>query len=126
MHAGRVADLMGTGGNMGRALDIPLLLSTLLAAVPGALALGGALVGYGRLQQRLIGMDSRIDQMDEKVTKLETMQTDLARVDERTKGTDENVREVKNSLQTITDHLLSEARAFGLKAVERATPRHRG
>jgi uncharacterized protein HemX len=111
---------------MGRALDIPLLLSTLLAAVPGALALGGALVGYGRLQQRLIGMDSRIDQMDEKVTKLETMQTDLARVDERTKGTDENVREVKNSLQTITDHLLSEARAFGLKAVERATPRHRG
>jgi len=71
-------------------------------------------------------MDSRIDQMDEKVTKLETMQTDLARVDERTKGTDENVREVKNSLQTITDHLLSEARAFGLKAVERATPRHRG
>jgi hypothetical protein len=126
MHAGRErVKVMEGARNMGRGVDINLVLS-LVAAVPGGLALFGAAVGYGRLQQRLIGMDTRIDAMDEKVTKLETMSNDMARIDERTKATDDNVREVKDSLRTITDHLLSEARAFGLKAVERTTPRHRG
>jgi hypothetical protein len=122
MHAGRVADLMGTGVNMGRALDIPLLLSTLLAAVPGALALGGALVGYGRLQGELRGVHSRMDTMDEKVTKLEGMQTDIARMDERTKSTDANVRAINDKMDTVTEHLLSEARSFAIQTMREKRP----
>lgn len=70
-----------------------------LGGVSGVVALAGALVGYGRLQQRL-------NTVERDLAKLSELSDKVTRIDERTKNTDENVRELKGSMQELTSALL--------------------
>lgn len=58
----------------------------------GLLALGGAVFGYGRLQQR-------IDQHAVVITRLEQTAETLARLDERLKHVKDDVADIKETLR---------------------------
>lgn len=73
-----------------------------IIGLPGVLALVAALVGYGKLQQRLTAVE--ID-----VAKLSDLSNSVTRIDERTKSQASDMREIKNSVVTLTDHILSGA-----------------
>lgn len=87
-----------------------------LGAVPGLLALLGAAVGYGRLTQRLATVET-------KMTKVENLANDVARIDERTLNTAKGVEAIDGKLTVVTEHLLSEARAFTVQTLRQGRAR---
>lgn len=66
----------------------------------GVLGLLGAAVGYGRLQQRLLTVEHDVGKLGDLTSK-------VSRIDERTKNTDVNVRDLKESIGDLTRALLS-------------------
>lgn len=87
--------------------------TVLIGAIPGLLALGAALVGYGRLMQEVKGLAGRITAVEADVRDLRKIGVDVARIDERTKATADTTNTMAGQLGTITNHLLEEARSFG-------------
>lgn len=73
-----------------------------LGAIPGLLALAGSLIGFGRLTQRLQNVERDMAEM-----KVVTAKVGV--IEERTKNTDENVKNIRDSLSTMTETLLSAA-----------------
>ncbi len=84
-----------------------------IGAVPGLLALAGSLVGFGRLTQRLIRVEKDVDEMKAAVAQIGAM-------DERTKNTAEDVKEIRSGLggltQTLLDRTFEELRSFRPKS----------
>lgn len=73
-----------------------------LGSVPGILALIAWAVGYGKLQQRLTNVE-------EDVRKLSDLTEQVTRIDERTKHTDESIKEVKSTLNRLSGHIFDGA-----------------
>lgn len=71
-------------------------------AIPGILALAGSLIGFGRMTQRLQTVERDVGEMKVVTAK-------VAVIEERTKNTDDNVKEVRNTLAAVTETLLSAA-----------------
>lgn len=90
------------------------LIIALIGAIPGFLALLGAAVGYGRIVQRL----SRVEQ---DVADMKRMGETVARIDERTKGTDQNVQNLRQAVDRFVEIIVGERQAFA----EPTRPRER-
>lgn len=90
-------------------VDWPTLL---IGAIPGCIALGAALVGYGKLMQEVRGLAGRIATVEGDVRDLRKIGADVARIDERTKATADTATAMNGQLNVITAHLLEESRSF--------------
>lgn len=86
-----------------------------IGAIPGLLALGAALVGYGRLMQEVRGLAARISTVETDIRDLRKIGEDVARIDERTKATADAANTMASQLGAITTHLLEESRSFSGK-----------
>lgn len=71
-------------------------------AIPGILALAASLVGLGRLTQRLQNVETDVAGMKDAVAKVGV-------IEERTRNTDDNVKNIRDKLDAMTDTLLAAA-----------------
>jgi methyl-accepting chemotaxis protein len=78
---------------------------------PGLLALAGAAIGYGRLQQRMQTLERDVERLTKLDDKVGAIVADMARVDERTKNIAEGMEDVKGALEEIRQ-VMQEARSF--------------
>jgi hypothetical protein len=90
-------------------VDWPTLL---VGAIPGCIALGAALVGYGKLMQEVRGLASRVKTVEVDVGKLSDLKSQMATIEERTHNTADNVKRMADDMSRITSYLLDEARSF--------------
>lgn len=84
-----------------------------ISGVPGIAALLGAAAGYGRTMQRL-------QTVENKMTKVDELTTNVAKIEVQTNATAESVKGIKEDVNLLTNHLLGERRSF-----EEPKPRRR-
>ena len=73
-------------------------------AIPGVLALFGAAISHGRNAQRL-------DSLEEDVKKVVQLKETVGRLDERTKRTESDVKEIKSNVNLLVQKMLDDGRA---------------
>ncbi len=80
-----------------------------VGAGPGVLALAGSLIGFGRLTQRLKAVEDDVHEMKAVVAQVGV-------IEERTKNTAEDVKEIRSGMssltQTLLDRTFEELRSF--------------
>lgn len=76
-----------------------MIIGEFVSGVPGVLALVGAAVGYGRSMQK-------IKTIEVETRPIVRITQQIARIDERTKGTAEQVKDVKAQVDRIVERFL--------------------
>lgn len=76
-----------------------------LSAIPGVIALFGAAAAYG-------SMRARMAQLEKDMEPVKKLAQDVARIDERTKLTQGDVKDVKESVERLVTRFLDEDRTF--------------
>lgn len=83
-----------------------------LAAVPGVAALVAMLVGYGALQNRVKNVEDDLRIVHQELSELRATTITVARIDERTKATQEQVGRMDGKLDDALSTLLGETRTW--------------
>lgn len=86
------------------ATDVQIAIAA-VGAIPGVVALIGCAVGYGRLVQRL-------QTVERDLAEVKDLKEKVSAIDERTKNTQADVRDVKTDVGRLVEHMLGEQRSF--------------
>lgn len=71
-----------------------------LAYLPGGAALVGVAMGYGGLRQQVKSLKADVDKIGE-------LEPKVTRIDERTKNTDQTMRDMRGQLNRLVEHVIT-------------------
>lgn len=91
----------------------PLEIFSAVGGCSGVLGLLGAAVGYGKLQQRLVTVERDVQGFRQ-------LAEQVARIDERTRATASDVKDVKDAVSDLTRNLLYDRAPPGPSSRSRA------